>query len=168
MQAQRGSSLIQGHITNRSRGAGSEFTSFGLQYPSMHGHPCHSVVQHLVTNCTSPEIQKLNQIWFLDSFHLSPRRGGASSLLLLLLIRILLPAPGRPHGDKERRQLLILLGGLWLLPFYDFLFHVPTHGTHCSRMKTIQIRWGFPLFKIVGYRITRLQMDDTHSREQKT
>lgn len=140
MEAQRGSSLVHSHITIRSRGAGSEFTSFGLQYPSMHGHPCHSVVQRLVNSCTSPEIQKVNQIWFLDSFHLSPRGGGSSLLLLLLLMRILLPAPGRSHGDEEWRQLLlILLGCLWLLPFYDFLFRDPTHGNHCSRMKTEQI-----------------------------
>lgn len=96
MEVQRGSSPVQGHTTNRSGGAGSEFISFGLQYPSMCGHACQSGVQPLVTSCPSPEIQKLNQIWFLDSFNLSPGGGGYNSLL-------------------------ILLGCLWLLAFYKFL-----------------------------------------------
>lgn len=113
MEVQRGSSLVKGHTANRSGGAGSEFTSFGLQYPSLCGHACQSGVYPLVTSCTNHEIQKLNQIWFLDSFNLSPGGGGCNSLL-------------------------ILLGCLWLLAFYRFLFRDPTHGNHCSRMKTIQ------------------------------
>ena len=65
-EAQRSSSFVQGHTANKSRGAGFEFISFGLQYPSfayhMCGHACPGV-RPLVNSRISPRIQKLNQIW---------------------------------------------------------------------------------------------------------
>lgn len=62
-EAQRGRSLVQGYTAHGSGGAGFEFLSFGLQYPSfschMGGHTV--VLTLLMSDCSgkSPRIQKL-------------------------------------------------------------------------------------------------------------